>query len=118
MSLFQCGNCGCCENTALSSQGCDGFAAEFFDWHGIEDRKGKKLCSACAPTKFADGTLTKYGKWHEQFDRVFLPLGMFRTARNGNLEHIETGDQDFRKYALPNAMLSGAQTEPTTKSGA
>jgi hypothetical protein len=31
---------------------------------------------------------------------VFLPLGMFRTARNGNLEHVETGDQDFRKYAV------------------
>lgn len=24
----------------------------------------------------------------------------FRTARNGNLEHVETGDQDFRKYAI------------------
>lgn len=75
---------------------------ELFDWTGIEDRKGKVLCSACGPTKYSDGTATEYGKWHGMFDRVFLPLGMFGTAKNGNLEHLETGDQDFRKYAVPN----------------
>jgi hypothetical protein len=105
MSLFQCGNCGCCENTALASQGCDGYAEKFFDWTGIEDRKGKKLCSVCAPTAYANGVPTDYGKWHGVFPRTFLPLGQFRTARNGNLEHIETGDQDIRKFAIT--------TEPT-----
>lgn len=100
MSLFQCQRCGCCENTALASQGCDGYAVKFFDWTGIEDRKGKKLCSVCAPTNHSDGSPTKFGKWHGQFARAFLPLGMFRTARNGNLEHVETGDQDYRKYAI------------------
>lgn len=100
MSLFQCENCGCCENTALACQGCDGYATEFFDWAGLEDRKGKKLCSACAPTRHADGTQTEFGKWHGEFDRVFLPEGMFRTAKNGNLEHAESGSQDFRKYAI------------------
>lgn len=100
MSLFQCEQCGCRENTALACQGCDGYAVEFFDWQGFEDRKGKKLCSACAPTKCVDGTPTEFGKWHDQFDRVFLPMGMFRTARNGNLEHVANGDQDFRKYAV------------------
>jgi hypothetical protein len=101
VSLFQCQHCGCCENTALSGQGCNGYAESFYDWAGFEDRKGKRLCSACGPTRFSDGTPTEFGKWHGKFDRVFLPAGMFRTARNGNLEHIETGDQDFRRYALP-----------------
>lgn len=98
MSLFQCENCGCCENTALSSQG---FALhECFDWTGLEALEGKRLCSACGPAKYSDGTPTRYGgKWHGKFARVFLPKGMFRTARNGNLEHVENGDQDFRKYA-------------------
>jgi len=100
MSLFQCGHCGCCENTALSGQGCDAYAEKFYDWTGLENRKGKKLCSACAPTRYRDGTPTEFGVWHGQFDRTFLPRGKFRTARNGNLEHIESGDQDFRKYAI------------------
>jgi hypothetical protein len=100
MSLFQCERCGCCENTALACQGCDGYAVTFFDWTGIEDRKGKKLCSACAPTEYADGGLTQYGKWHGQFPRVFLPMGMFHTNHEGNLAHKETGDTDFRKYAI------------------
>ena len=102
MSLFQCGNCGCCENTALSGQGCDGYAETFYDWTGLEDRKGKKLCSACAPTKYADGEPSDLGVWHGEFRRVFLPMGMFRTNERGNLEHIGTGDEDFEKYELPN----------------
>jgi hypothetical protein len=106
MSLFQCGNCGCCENTALSGQGCDGYAEGFYDWIGFEDRKGKKLCSACAPTRYEDGTKTEYGTWHGQFPRVFLPMGKFKTARNGNLAHIETGDEDFRKYAIASQSTS------------
>lgn len=100
MSLFQCGVCGCCENTALAGQGCKGFAEVFYDWTGIEERKGKLLCSACAPPRYKDGTRTDFGRWHGQFDRVFLPMGMFRTAKNGNLEHIDTCDQNFRKYAI------------------
>lgn len=107
MSLFQCGNCGCCENTALSCQGCDGYAVNFFDWSGFEDRKGKKLCSACAPTKYKNGELTEFGQWHDQFSRVFLPMGMFKTARNGNLEHVVTADQNFRNYSI------GKPKEPT-----
>jgi len=75
---------------------------EYFDWTGIEDRCGKPLCSACGPTKYIHGKPTECGHWHGEFDRVFLPPGMFKTARNGNLEHVETGDQDFRKYAIAN----------------
>jgi len=100
MSLYQCQHCGCCENTALAMQGCDGYAVKFFDWTGFEDRKGKKLCSACAPTHYSDGKPSELGQWHGEFKRTFLPMGMFKTAKNGNLEHIETGEQEFSKYAL------------------
>ena len=100
MSLFQCERCGCCENTALACQGCSGYAERFFDWTGIEDRRGKKLCSECAPTRNADGTPSELGTWHGEFEQVFLPLGQFRTAENGNLEHIESGDQHFEKFAI------------------
>jgi len=100
MSLFQCENCGCCENTALSCQGCFGYAERFFDWEGLEDRQGKRLCSACGPTHYRDGTPSELGEWHGEFDRVYLPLGMFRTNERGDLAHIETGDTDFRKYSI------------------
>ena len=99
MSLFQCGQCGVAENTALAGQGCDGYAETFYDWTGIEDRKGKKLCSECAPTKYADGAPTKYGKWHGRFAKILLPMGQFVTNREGNLAHKESGDTDYRKYA-------------------
>jgi len=100
MSLFQCEECGCVENTALACQGIGAFAAKWFDWTGIERRKGKKLCSACAPTKHSDGTPTEYGKWHGRFKRTFLPMGMFKTNKVGNLEHIETGDENYHQYAI------------------
>ena len=86
MSLFQCDVCGCVENTALSMQGCDGYAATFFDWAGFEDRKGKKLCSACAPTKYKDGKPSGLGVWHGEFDRRYFPIGQYKTGRDGNLE--------------------------------
>jgi len=97
MSLFQCENCGCVENTALVSQGIRD-VTEWFDWEGIEERRGILLCSACAPTLLADKTQSGFGVWHGRFERKYLPMGMFRTAKNGNLEHIETGEQDYRKY--------------------
>jgi hypothetical protein len=72
----------------------------FFDWTGIEDRKGQHLCSVCMPTKYADGTpVPGAGVWHVQFPRIFLPMGEFRTNREGNLEHIATGRTDFRAFA-------------------
>lgn len=103
MSLFQCENCGCCENTALSAQGFK-WMAEIFDWSDIEDRKGKLVCSACGPTKYNDGKPTEFGQWHDEFDRTFLPKGEFKTNRVGNLEHIETGCEQFRKYAISQEM--------------
>lgn len=100
MSLFQCEVCGCCENTALACQGFPEIVEDCFDWAYAPERRGMKLCSACGPTHHASGTPTEYGVWHGEFERIFLPVGMFITARNGNLEHKETGDQSFKKYAI------------------
>lgn len=100
MSLFQCQHCGCAENTALAGQGCQGYIEDAYNWEGIEDRRGKMLCSACAPTKYASNTPTRYGKWHGQFPRYFLPMGMFKTNKEGNLEHVENGDTAYHHYAI------------------
>jgi len=99
MSLFQCEKCGCVENTALACQGFKNIA-ECFDWTGIEEDEGKLLCSACGPTKKRHGSKSEFGEWHGRFDRIYLPLGEFKTNRQGNLEHIESGDTDFRKYEI------------------
>jgi len=99
MSLFQCEVCGCVENTALSFQGIKPMDDDF-DFTGMEDKKGKLLCSECAPTKFDDGDSSGLGKWHGKFDKLILPLGMFKTNREGNLEHIENGDTDYKKYEV------------------
>ena len=101
MSLFQCENCGCVENTALSCQGFTGYPEQWFDWSYAPNLKGKSLCSACGPAKHSDGSETEYGKWHNKFKRIFLPKGMFKTNRVGNLEHIETGDENYHKYEIP-----------------
>lgn len=100
MSLFQCENCGCCENTALSAQGFQGFMRDLFSWEGMEHMKGKLLCSACGPSNYRSGKPSKMGSWHGEFERVFLPLGMFKTDDQGNLAHIETGDTNVDKYAI------------------
>jgi hypothetical protein len=100
MSLFQCENCGCCENTALSYQGFKGMH-DLFDWSNAEHLNGKLLCSACGPSNFKSGAPTGYGQWHKKFDRVFLPMGEFKTNHVGNLEHIKSGSEDYRSFALP-----------------
>lgn len=100
MSLFQCQVCGCCENTALSSQGCKGWFEKLFDWSYAPERKGLLLCSVCAPTHFRDGEKTKFGVWHNEFEQTFLPMREFHTNSRGNLEHTETGDEDFMKFEI------------------
>lgn len=100
MSLFQCEVCGCCENTALASQGFK-FMRDLFDWSYAPEREGKRLCSACGPVKYSDGKPTGKGVWHGKFPRVYLPVDMFSTNNKGNLAHTETGDEDFYKWALP-----------------
>lgn len=105
MSLFQCENCGCCENTALSSQGFSVPFAEFFDWRYAPERKGMRLCSVCGPAYYRDGSPSGYGvEWHNVFDRVFLPKGEFFTNSVGNLEHRETGSEDYRSFAVSVAI--------------
>jgi hypothetical protein len=100
MSLFQCQHCGCAENTALSGGTSTQWIPEIYDWSGIEDRKGKQLCSVCSPAKFSDGQQTDYGKWHDRFDRVMLPKNEFETNMEGNLKHKKSGSTDFRKFAI------------------
>lgn len=101
MSLFQCEVCGCCENTALACQGFKGWPEKSFDWSYAPERKGLVLCSACGPVRYAKGEgPTKFGVWHEQFGRVFLPMGAFKTNDRGNLEHIESGREDFQSFAI------------------
>ena len=99
MSLFQCEKCGCCENTALSAQGFH-WTADLFDWTYAPELEGKRLCSACGPMLYRDGTPTKFGKWHDVFERTFLPLGMFCTNERGNLSHVETGSEDYHQFAI------------------
>lgn len=100
MSLFQCQHCGCCENTALACQGFKGWAEKLFDWSYAPDRKGMLLCSACGPVTYRDGKPSKFGEWHDRFERVFLLQGQFKTNDRGNLEHIETGSEDFKRFAI------------------
>ena len=100
MSLFQCEVCGCRENTAYSMQGFKGIT-ECYDWSYAPERKGLLLCSACGPTHEVGGAQSGFGVWHGNFERVFLPLGMFKKNHRGNLAHVETGDEDYRAYAVP-----------------
>jgi hypothetical protein len=98
MSLFQCEYCGCCENTALSNGGA--IDHERYDWTNIRERKGKMLCSECAPSKYANGKDTGLGKWHGDFEKVYLPLGEFKTNTRGNLKHKETGSTEWKLFAV------------------
>lgn len=76
MSFFQCEVCGAKENTALTN----GY------WYREEL---PKRCSECSS-----------GKWHGEFPKQMLPMGEFKTNRQGNLEHIKTGDTDLSKYVI------------------
>jgi hypothetical protein len=103
MSLFQCEVCGCCENTALACQGFV-YMADCFSWAYAPEREGKRLCSACGPVSYKTEGPTKFGKWHDQFERLFLPMGQFKTNDRGDLEHIESGSTALRSFALDAAQ--------------
>ncbi len=84
MSIYQCDECGCAENTALGWYHCrtmtDMVDPKYF---------GKKLCSVCGPTHFLDGTpIDKMGKWHGKFERTFYPKGTKETGPDGNLRDV------------------------------
>lgn len=80
MSLFQCSECGCCENTALCN----------YHW-SVGYLKQVAQCSACDP---------EIGKWHGKFQRTFLPKGEWVTNQRGDLAHHKTGATDFQKHAI------------------
>ncbi|MET3051918.1 hypothetical protein ABXV19_08835 [Pseudomonas alkylphenolica] len=77
MSLFQCYECGCRENTATSNF----WVRMEGQWRGLPSQPWM-LCSACDPS---------IREWHGEFDRLYLPKGEFCTNAQGNLEHIATG---------------------------
>jgi len=77
VGIYQCEKCGCAENTALG-------------WYHYTKDAGlefedKKLCSACGPSKFLDGSPTECGEWHGRFERRYFPLGSMETDKTGNL---------------------------------
>lgn len=98
MSIYQCDECGCAENTSLG-------------WYHSRNNErltpdgylGKALCSACAPTYYGSGAPNKFnGNWHNKFIRHFLPHGSCFTNRVGNLEHKESGligNELYEKHA-------------------
>lgn len=86
MSLYQCDNCGCVENTALG-------------WYHCRDCKrltpkeylGKALCCVCGPTKYPNGEpIEDMGKWHGRFERKFYPIGSLYTDHQGNVRDKKT----------------------------
>lgn len=80
MSLFQCEECGCRENTAVCNY-----------WVRETKADKRKVCSVCDPD---------IGKWHNLFPRTMLPKGQFKTNSEGNLEHIETGITDVSQFEI------------------
>ena len=89
MSIFQCDNCGCSDNTACGNNYHSRYNNK--EWFGIEN--GVKLCTACTPRYMLNGEVfdERAGKWHDEWKRVFLPKGEFYTNEEGNLEHKKTG---------------------------
>ncbi len=125
--MFQCSACGCLENTSLTTaywtkhrlDDQPEVLASYREVLGLKD--GEELgsyCSVCSPFWFTeDGsygvgprpvgyekTSRKYrdsdGLWHNKFDRIFLPKGLFHTNGDGNLAHIETLDTAVDQYRL------------------
>ncbi len=78
MSIFQCQQCGCAENTATSN------------W-AVNVCEGRPVvCSVCDH---------EIGLWHGEFKRVYLPKGSCFTNGEGNLQHIESGLTGSKLYA-------------------
>ena len=79
MPIFNCAKCGVIENTATGFYW-NRHHVEDYDWTGMEEFKGKPLCSECAPTHYADGNRTRYGKWHGKFEKEFRQLTKEETS--------------------------------------
>ena len=99
MSLMQCVKCGCVENTNGTSSAL-WVMPSIFDWNGLEEFKGKRLCCVCMPLHYSSGEIIeKAGKWHNRFKRVFLPKGDWHTNSDGNLEN-DKGEIDYSEYEI------------------
>lgn len=88
MSLYQCEDCGCVENTALGWYHCRNDASLT-----VPDKLGKALCSVCGPTHFPNGDpIEKMGKRHGRFERTFYPKHSLYTDKQGNLRKKATDE--------------------------
>lgn len=117
MSVFQCDKCGCIENSACTSAYHGMIFLEdspatlsYKEILGLKpEQKFGRYCCVCSPIWFDDegrygigprpenykseGLRRKTGgEWHGNFERKFLPKGMFKTDRVGNLRHKDTGE--------------------------
>lgn len=104
MSLYQCDNCGCVENTACG----------FYHMRNMEKLvrpayRGKALCSACGPKTFPSGEETGYGKWHGRFTRKFYLLGSLYTDQQGNVKVRATDEYPTREDELIEITLDNGQ---------
>lgn len=89
MSIFQCDDCGCAENTALGWYHCRN-SPDLTP----KEKLGKKLCSACGPTQYPNGEpIEDMGKWHGKFERTYYPKGSMETDRYGNLKKKDTATE-------------------------
>jgi len=86
MSIYQCDDCGCVENTALGWYHCRNM-----EDLTVPEKLGKKLCSVCGPTKYPNGDpIEDMGKWHGKFKRTFYKKGSLYTDEQGNVRDKET----------------------------
>lgn len=69
MPNYKCENCGKESNTAIGLYWLSDHP-EYFDWAGIEDRKGKRLCGHCAPQRYEDGKPTPYEERQSRYDKM------------------------------------------------
>lgn len=81
MSLYQCEDCGCVENTATGWYHCRN-SPDLTP----ADKLGRALCSVCGPTAYPNGEpIEKMGRWHGRFARRFHPRGTLYTDAQGNV---------------------------------
>lgn len=94
MSIYQCEECGCIENSALGHYHCRGQGM-----YRDKTKDPKKLCSACGPVEFKSGEIDPgHGKWHDRFKRRFFPKNSLYTDNEGNVRVIATKEYpDYEK---------------------
>lgn len=105
MSLYVCDRCHSIENSAL---GMFNRACAHKRWFGDAIVEGEKLCSACMPSHFADGSVcTKGGGWHGEFDRELATIEWIKAQSDGfrmtaGAESVLNGQSPKIKTNLPN----------------